>query len=156
MDSKGSGCLDDLFSPEALQALAFPSDPNSCINPLFNTHPAVPSGTRFNDQLNQVVSLEDPPTVRNLSSSTPFRRRRKAHVVQNLPGYSVFDFAPVEGSKRKRSKFNERRREEVAHVREKGACLRCRYLKVSVRMCNPGSTRHPLTQSMTVLGSLPL
>ncbi len=50
----------------------------------------------------------------------------------DLPGCSSFSIARSDSTKPKRAKFPQQRRKEVAEVRGLGACLRCRYLKVSV------------------------
>ena len=54
----------------------------------------------------------------------------------HIPGRTVLDFTNTKGRKRKRAKFNEESRQKVADVRKKGACLRCRILKIPV--CSHG------------------
>ena len=56
----------------------------------------------------------------------------KSKSISKVPGCSRFRSATAEASKRKRAKFSQVGRTKVAAVREKGACLRCRMLKIQV------------------------
>ena len=51
----------------------------------------------------------------------------------SIPGFLTLEFPNDGPLKSKRSKFDTQGREKVASVRRKGACLRCRVLKISVR-----------------------
>ena len=106
--------FDELFSPEALRLLE---------------ESGFDCGTVF-----QLDELQ----VEHESVVTP--APREAHTNQidpysyhPTPGCSTLDFENVAKSKRKRAKFEIKAREKVAAVRKKGACLRCRALKVPVR-----------------------
>lgn len=103
--------FDELFSPEALRLLE---------------ESGFDCGTVF-----QLDELQ----VEHESVVTP--APREAHTNQidpysyhPTPGCSTLDFENVAKSKRKRAKFEIKAREKVAAVRKKGACLRCRALKV--------------------------
>lgn len=52
----------------------------------------------------------------------------------NSAGCSTLNIGNVTELKRKRAKFDESRRKKVANVRKKGACMRCRLLKISVSL----------------------
>lgn len=51
---------------------------------------------------------------------------------QRIPGCSTLPLGKAAKAKRKRKKFDSKLCEKVATVRKKGACLRCRILKVPV------------------------
>ena len=51
---------------------------------------------------------------------------------RGLPGTSTFRVASDVEPKPKRAKFELERRMEVAHIRKRGACFRCRIMKLAV------------------------
>ena len=126
----GPGLIDDFLSPEALQALALPSDLSvQSIEELFAGSKPSPSQL-LSSKLGEGAGTKRPHSPRRLYGSSLPVRQRKA---QKLPGCSVFDSAAPEEPRVSRAKFKEDRREEVALIRKRGACLRCRYLKLPVR-----------------------
>ena len=105
--------IGELFSPEALRLLE---------------ESGIDYGT--------VVQPESPPAEYN-PSSTPTqrdkqRKKRPPHSLQSIPGCSSVSLSDLAEAKRKRAKFSIKAREKVAAVRKKGACLRCRALKLPV------------------------
>lgn len=59
-----------------------------------------------------------------------------------IPGCMTFSATADQGEKGKRAKFGDlKRRDEVAQVRNKGACMKCRWKKlpVSTVMIDPSS-----------------
>jgi len=60
---------------------------------------------------------------------------QRSKILASVPKESLgcFFVTPSEKPKHARAKFDPRRRDEVALVRRKGACLRCRLLKKKVK-----------------------
>ncbi len=65
----------------------------------------------------------------NLPAQTP---QERPHFSQRVPRCSTVSLGQLAKPKRKRAKFDTTAREKVATVRETGACLRCRLLKITV------------------------
>lgn len=65
-------------------------------------------------------------------SDLPQVKRKRCSASRSFPGCSTLVIANIAASKPKRTKFQSKRRGEVANVRKIGACLRCRALKISV------------------------
>ena len=63
-------------------------------------------------------------------------KRRMGHLSAKAKGSLTFSVAAPTISKPKRAKFPPKRRQEVAEIRQKGACLRCRVLKMRVSLCS--------------------
>ena len=61
-------------------------------------------------------------------------KRKSADSPSTFQGCSAFPVGVQVLPKLKRAKFRSERREQVAEVRRKGACLRCKCLKISVRL----------------------
>lgn len=84
----------------------------------------------------------DPP-AEYIGSSTPTQCEAQfLHPLQHVPGCSSLSLGDLAKSKRKRAKFGINAREKVAAVRKKGACLRCRALKLPVGLTSFDSTIH--------------
>ena len=107
---------DDLFSPAALRLL----------NEFCND-----SGQTFEEN---GLPLDQNHVGPDLASHAP-RKRHKAHMAPHVPGCSKLVFSEVASQNRKRARFDQRGREKVALVRKKGACMRCRILKIPVSTC---------------------
>ena len=132
MDINGSGSLDDLFSPEALHVLAFPSDlPIQDLEELFTAHETLPLDS-VPCELGESASFEGSLTRQGPHVTSAIRKKRSTQSSSEIPGCFVFESLGPKGLGAKRAKFNDERREEVARTRERGACLRCRYLKLPV------------------------
>ena len=128
----GSGSLDDLFSPEALQALALPSGlPTQNLEELFTAHENLPLEP-IPKELGEGTSFEGSQTRQGSRVPSLFGRKRSTQSSSEIPGCFVFGSVGPKELGAKRAKFNMERREEVARIRERGACLRCRYLKLPV------------------------
>ncbi len=107
------GDINDFFSPEALR--------------LFEES-ATDGEEVF--QLNDIPidhNVATAPT--DLQAQTP---RERPHFPQRVPRCSTLSLEQFSKPKRKRAKFDITARKKVATVREKGACLRCRLLKITV------------------------
>lgn len=65
--------------------------------------------------------------------SEPYTNHNDPPSIHPTPGCSTLSFGPIAKPQRKRAKFDIKAREKVAAVRKKGACLRCRALKIPVR-----------------------
>ena len=107
------GDINDFFSPEALRLL---------------------EESEIDGE--EVFQLNDIPIDHNvataptdLQAQTP---QGRPHFPQRVPRRSTVSFGQLAKPKRKRAKFDITAREKVATVREKGACLRCRLLKITV------------------------
>lgn len=88
---------------------------------------ALPAGT---DRVTK--QAQDNPTLPDSTLLQRVVKRRRGDPPPGIPGYSSFSVATSHSPKPKRVRFQPERRKEVADVREKGACLRCRYLKIPV------------------------
>lgn len=103
--------VDDLFSAEALRLLE-----QSAID-----YKTVSSEVPVDHELR--TALPQCETRVKQINSYPFQR---------IPGCSTLPLGKTAKAKRKRKKFDSKLREKVATIRKKGACLRCRILKVPV------------------------
>lgn len=77
------------------------------------------------------LAAEYPPSVA-LTPPNVHMKKRPRQSRQPVPGFSSNSLNNIVQTKRKRAKFAIKAREKVAAVRKKGACLRCRILKLSV------------------------
>lgn len=104
--------LGDFFSPQALRQLG-----ESC------------------NQSDPTSQLEEPLRAgggfHHHSGPEAFPKRKVSGHVLSTQGYSILDFTK---QRRKRAKYDNVGRAKVASVREKGACMRCRLLKIPVSM----------------------
>lgn len=102
--------LDSFFSPETLRLLDEFSD---------HQGPVLQS----NDQLGDDGGIDsDPASIKTTN------QKINSHACDK-PGYMTLEFTD---RKRKRAKFDDAGRSKVAGVRKKGACMRCRLLKIPV------------------------
>ena len=106
--------IDDFFSPEALRLLDGPDIDCETLFP--------PEG---------LVVDQEPTTT--LPQHEPRMNGGDNHSNQAFSRPSTDIFGQRANPKRKRAKFDIKAREKVAAVRRKGACLRCRMLKLPVR-----------------------
>jgi hypothetical protein len=73
-----------------------------------------------------------------LVASTMSSRKRKADTQGGVEdGFSCFAVESQVPQQRQRARYGTQRRQEVRQVRKKRACLRCRLLKIPVRIQNP-------------------
>ena len=107
---------EEFFSPQALRLLAADSDAD--LLALGDSH------CLFADD----SSVMQPQRPQETTSKT-------RSVARGLPGTSTFCVASNAEPKPKRVKFEPERRIEVARIRKRGACLRCRVLKIAVSFC---------------------
>lgn len=110
--------ISDLFSPEALRLLE-------------------ESGINYETvyQPDEAPVDHEPPTVSDQSVLTQSEAREMQGVsqsVQRAPKISRLCLGQSAKSRRKRARFDLNARVKVANVRKKGACLRCRTLKIPV------------------------
>ena len=129
--------FDDLFSPEALRILdefcngnriSFEPDETS-LNAKQTGYGLLTLDTRdSNSPHTQQTFL---PSKSCFSGRVMQDRKRK---IQEVPGSSTLAFSNFPENKRKRAKFDPKGRRKVAAVRKKGACMRCRILKIPVRV----------------------
>ena len=93
-----------------------------------------------------VVQTEGFPAEFPLSTSPTTRdvqlQKRPRKSLQPIPRCSSNSLIDLVKAKRKRAKFSINAREKVAAVRKKGACLRCRALKLPVDFQASDSTHH--------------
>lgn len=59
-------------------------------------------------------------------------KRKRTQIPPATSGFTTFSIADSSSQKPKRAKFPEERRKEVAELRQRGACLRCKILKITV------------------------
>ena len=104
---------EQFFSPQALRLLAADND-------------ADPSA--FEDSL--CLFVDHSSVMQHHPQQRPPPKSRS--IVRGLPGTSTFRVASNVEPKPKRGKFEPERRMEVAHIRKRGACLRCRIMKLAV------------------------
>lgn len=75
-------------------------------------------------------------TPKSSSHSYSGQRKRNSNIrntYANMPGYNCFSAATGELTRApKRSAFSEERRKEVKQLRRLGACLRCKFRKITV------------------------
>jgi len=85
------------------------------------------------------------------NSSDNLRPARKRRALDSVPNQSLscFRVNPVAKQAHPRNKFEPERRKEVAVVRKRGACLRCRWLKRKVTYTTKGILRIIDTISVT-------
>lgn len=110
--------INEFFSPEALRLLE---------------ESGIDCGTVF--QADE-VPVEHKPFTAPAPSGIQMSQIGSQCLYQ-IPGCSTLSFGSSVKPKRKRAKFDIKAREKVATVRKKGACLRCRALKIPV--CFPAS-----------------
>ena len=104
---------DDLFSPEALRLLDESCDGSRLI--------IEPNGFSLDEQ--------QPAIDRNRRAR---RSRNGRHWDAHIPGQSIIELPFCSRRNRRRAKFDKESRKKVAIVRKKGACMRCRILKIPV------------------------
>lgn len=130
--------MEGFLSPEALRFLEnLPLTANAPSQSLDELFPAETSWSlgcsrnhsNTNTQPRDSTLLEH--TAASISPDHP-QRKRKVESIHNIPGLSAFHAENTQESRRKRSKFDEKRREEIASIRKRGACIRCRYNKLPV------------------------
>ena len=78
----------------------------------------------------------------------PQRRKRRAPI--SIPGCVTFNTEIDKIPKSKRRKFELTRRTEVAKVRKRGACIRCKQMKISVGTSSHSGTNVTLTRLASV------
>ena len=112
----------------------------------FSAH-ALHQLNNFCDTSRLIIEQNVPPSAKvepkeeeNTYSATRYpaqaRPKRKAtDFACHIPGTSVLSLSNAAGRNRKRSKFDAKSRRKVAIVRKRGACIRCRILKIPVRPC---------------------
>ena len=115
--------ISELFSPEALRLLE---------------ESGIDDGT---------VIQPDSSPIEYTPSTAPTQcdeqtKKRPPHSLQSIPGCLSISLSDLAKANRKRAKFSIKAREKVAAVRKKGACLRCRALKLPVKPPACGSTLH--------------
>ena len=90
------------------------------------------------DNENHLPASQDPLCLFTDDSSVMPRHQQQpppsksSTTARDLPGTSTFSLASGVEPKRKRAKFEPERRIQVAHIRKRGACLRCRLMKIAV------------------------
>ncbi len=102
--------INDLFSPEALRLLE---------------GTGVGCETTFQSE---EFPVDDESSTASLQPKAQ-KNQRTSHSLHRIPGCKTLSPREPAKSKRKRAIFD---REKVATVRKKGACLRCRVLKIPV------------------------
>ncbi len=134
------GDIDDLFSPEALRLLdEFINDSHLTSEPSGSLLEADLLALDLPEFLNG-SDLNFEPSGRSLDAELPLldvpnqedSKREPSHKTNQITGYSTLEIPGVTVKNRKRAKFDERSRQKVANVRKKGACMRCRTLKIPV------------------------
>jgi len=111
-DKVTMGDLDSFFSPETLRIL----------DGICNHHDPL---LQPNDDLGGDEGVTSDPR-----STKTTNQRCYSHAC-DIPGYMTLDFTDRKG-KRKRANFDDASGAKVAGVRKKGACMRCRLLKIPV------------------------
>ena len=104
---------EQFFSPQALRLLAADND-------------ADPSA--FEDSL--CLFVDPSSLMQHHPQQRPLPKPRS--IARGLPGTFTFRIASDVEPKPKRAKFEPERRMEVANIRKRGACLRCRIMKLPV------------------------
>ena len=119
--------LTEFFSPEALRML------EECAT---SSGLAGQPSCFGSDIPNRSPYQEIEPNAENQNISTPIcdpiKKRKPATSQESLPGLYTFSMRSTVKTKRQRTTFDLQRRKEVARVRQRGACLRCQSLKISV------------------------
>lgn len=81
----------------------------------------------------QAMSLDqDKQALTNTISAAHRGKRKGSGRSPTIPGYSILSLAKPANQKRKRSRFSDEGRQKVAKIRATGACMLCKYLKISV------------------------
>ncbi len=138
-----------LISPEALRLLdEFINDSNLAGEPngssLYTGLPALdlPELSIDSDQTLEPsgYSLDAEVQVPHLPNREQWSPNRSLSTAQ-VTGFSTLQLPNIAQRGRKRAKFDLKTREKVATVRKKGACMRCRILKIPVRALSLTSRR---------------
>ena len=72
-------------------------------------------------------------------------QRRKRRSPRDIPGCATLNTEIDKIPKSKRRKFELKRRTEVAKVRKRGACIRCKQMKISAGTSSHNGTNATLT-----------
>ena len=110
----------DIFSPEALRLLG--TDQGS-----LDTQALESLDSRESTNTSRVHDVE-----RTASAATEGHDRATSSPHTAASGFSTFYATTVQGPRQERTKFESKRRVEVAQVRKEGTCMRCRWNKIPV------------------------
>lgn len=103
--------IDELFSPEALRLLdEFCNAPQPTFEP------------------DELLPADEALVTTTACQSQPKRK----NATNDIPGCFTLQLANPSEPTRKRAKFEDQGRKKVAKVRRRGACMRCRVLKIPV------------------------
>lgn len=75
---------------------------------------------------------QDSQALTNTMSAAYRGKCKRSGRSPTIPGCSILSLAKPANQKRKRSRFSDEGRQKVANIRATGACMLCKYLKISV------------------------